>query len=170
MGECAAQKVRTPTVIVKIGTRSRSKASLRCAAFSDPHLGRIVGQELNGDRRWRSLDDIMTPLAAVAKAAKARSKVGTQRLFLFARVRQEATGIPARDALAANRHLVLLKAVQKLARVSLFAAIVEPIATHFSLVDCLEGQTLCGLLRLRLSLEDALKFKRLGGTVHLLDI
>jgi hypothetical protein len=105
------------------------------------------------------------PLAAVSEAAKARGIVWTDGLFIFACVLQEAARISTRKALAANGHFVLLKAVEKLARVAFFAAVVEPVAADFALVNGLEGQPLCRIGNLRL--QRRFEFK---ADLHLLDL
>ena len=76
-------------------------------------------------------------------------------------MRQKAAGITTRISFATLGHFVLLKVVQKLARLTLFAAIVEPVTAHHSAMNGFK----CVLL-LRIICRYALKFK-FGQAVHL---
>jgi hypothetical protein len=75
-------------------------------------------------------------------------------------MRQEATGVAARIALATLGHLVLLKIVQEFTGFSLFATIVQPVAAHDPAMNGLEGMPF-----LRVVSGDSLEFK-FGQAVH----
>ena len=166
MRKRAAEKVRAPSIVVKVRTGCCAKAALTAAPRRNPNLGGIRGQKQLGNGRRRRLQNVVPPLAAVSQAAKACRKVGTHGLVVFARMLQETAGIAAQRALAALRHTLLIKAVEELACVPLFAAIVEPVPTNHFLVDSLEGEALGRIFLDGLLIQQSFEFKA-SGLVHL---
>jgi hypothetical protein len=99
--------------------------------------------------------------AAVSKTAKARGIIRAGGLVGFGRMCQEAAGVATRIAFATLGHLVLLKIVKKFTTLSLFAAIVQPVAAHNSAMNCLECMLLLGVIG-----RHSLEFK-FGQAFHL---
>jgi len=77
--------------------------------------------------------------ATVSKGTEPRFRVGAQGLVLFFIVFQDTAGVSTHRALSALGHGIRVKNVQELTAIPFLARVVQPEATHDTLVDLFEG-------------------------------